>query len=61
MIAINTTKRENCPFDTKQISATLAGASIFPSCMRQSYNGRPVSFKGSLEGEEFKNNQSILD
>jgi hypothetical protein len=38
----------------KQISDTLPGDSILPLYRRQSYNGRPASFKGSLEGEEFK-------
>ncbi len=60
MVAMNTTKKA-ANLTLKKISATLAGASILPSCMRQSYGARPASFKGSSEGEEIKNNQSMLD
>jgi hypothetical protein len=54
MIAINTTKRETAILTLKQIRVTLTEAIILPLYRRQSYNVRPESFKGSLEGEEFK-------
>ncbi|HEX2124110.1 MAG TPA: hypothetical protein VHF44_00755 [Nitrososphaeraceae archaeon] len=38
----------------KQIRVTLTETIILTLYRRQSYNGRPASFKGSLEGEELK-------